>query len=151
MHWRRKWQPTPVFLPGESQGRGSLVRLFAEAAAVLQGFQTQVLGFIDEGEAAMLGRSQGDLRRQEEQRSRLSRARHNLSQVPEADSVSSLPSPEVAPSPRATPATSQGTRFPLVQTSSAHLSGVPSGGAQEGRGPIASRRQAVLSLSPPCP
>ena len=22
---RRKWQPTPVFLPGESQGRGSLV------------------------------------------------------------------------------------------------------------------------------
>ena len=25
MHWRRKWQPTPEFLPGESQGRGSLV------------------------------------------------------------------------------------------------------------------------------
>ena len=25
MHWRRKWQATPVFLPGESQGRGSLV------------------------------------------------------------------------------------------------------------------------------
>ena len=25
MYWRRKWQPTPVFLPGESQGRGSLV------------------------------------------------------------------------------------------------------------------------------
>ena len=25
MHWRRKWQPTPVFLPGESQGGGSLV------------------------------------------------------------------------------------------------------------------------------
>ena len=25
MHWRRKWHPTPVFLPGESQGRGSLV------------------------------------------------------------------------------------------------------------------------------
>ena len=25
MHWRRKWQPIPVFLPGESQGRGSLV------------------------------------------------------------------------------------------------------------------------------
>ena len=23
MHWRRKWQPTPVFLPGESQGRWS--------------------------------------------------------------------------------------------------------------------------------
>ena len=25
MHWRRKWHPTPVFLPGESQGRWSLV------------------------------------------------------------------------------------------------------------------------------
>ena len=25
MHWRRKWQPTPLFLPGESQGQGSLV------------------------------------------------------------------------------------------------------------------------------
>ena len=23
--WRRKWQPTPMFLPGEYQGRGSLV------------------------------------------------------------------------------------------------------------------------------
>ena len=25
MHWKRKWQPTPVFLPGESQGWGSIV------------------------------------------------------------------------------------------------------------------------------
>ena len=25
MHWRRKWQPPPVFLPGESQGWGNLV------------------------------------------------------------------------------------------------------------------------------
>ena len=25
IHWRRKWQPTPVFLPGEFQGWGSLV------------------------------------------------------------------------------------------------------------------------------
>ena len=25
MHWSRKWQSTPVFLPGESQGQGSLV------------------------------------------------------------------------------------------------------------------------------
>ena len=23
MHWRRKWQPTPLFLPGESQGGGA--------------------------------------------------------------------------------------------------------------------------------
>ena len=25
MHWRRKWQPAPMFLPGESQRQGSLV------------------------------------------------------------------------------------------------------------------------------
>ena len=25
LHWRRKWQPAPEFLPGESQGQGSLV------------------------------------------------------------------------------------------------------------------------------
>ena len=25
IHWRRKWQPTAVFLSGESQGQGSLV------------------------------------------------------------------------------------------------------------------------------
>ena len=25
MHWRRKWEPTPVFLPGESQGQESRV------------------------------------------------------------------------------------------------------------------------------
>ena len=25
MHWRRKWKSTPVFLPGEFQGWGSLV------------------------------------------------------------------------------------------------------------------------------
>ena len=31
MHWRRKWQPTPVFLSGESQGRGSLVVVYGVA------------------------------------------------------------------------------------------------------------------------
>ena len=25
IYWRIKWQPTPVFLPAESQGRGILV------------------------------------------------------------------------------------------------------------------------------
>ena len=36
MHWRRKWQPTPVFLPGESQGQGSLVgcRLWGRTESV---------------------------------------------------------------------------------------------------------------------
>ena len=25
MYWRRKWQPTPVFLPGESQGQRNVM------------------------------------------------------------------------------------------------------------------------------
>ena len=39
MHWRRKWQPTQVFLPGESQGRGSLVgcRLWGRTESI-EGF-----------------------------------------------------------------------------------------------------------------
>ena len=36
MHWRRKWQPTPVFLPGESQGRGSLVYGVAQSRTWLK-------------------------------------------------------------------------------------------------------------------
>ena len=48
MHWKRKWQPIPVFLDGESQGWGSLVgcRLWghrvghdwSDLAAVAEGF-----------------------------------------------------------------------------------------------------------------
>ena len=36
--WRRKWQSTPVFLPGESLGRGSLVgcRLWAQSLTQLK-------------------------------------------------------------------------------------------------------------------
>ena len=34
MHWRRKWQPTIVFLPEESQGQGSLVGERARRAAL---------------------------------------------------------------------------------------------------------------------
>ena len=60
MHWRRKWQPTAVFLPGESQGRGSLVhrlpsmgshrvghdwRNLAVAAAVQS--RSQSIGFLE--------------------------------------------------------------------------------------------------------
>ena len=54
MHWRRKWQPTPVFLPGESQVRGSLVscRLWGRAeldrteATQQQQQQQQLLSYI---------------------------------------------------------------------------------------------------------
>ena len=46
LHWRRKWQPTPVFLPGEPQGWGRLVGSnrvghdLAAAAAGAQKFQS---------------------------------------------------------------------------------------------------------------
>ena len=47
--WRRKWQPTPVFLPGESQGRGSVVgcRLWgrAESATTEETQQQQQQAF----------------------------------------------------------------------------------------------------------
>ena len=36
MHWRWKWQPTPVFLPGESQGRGAAVYAVAQSRTRLK-------------------------------------------------------------------------------------------------------------------
>ena len=39
--WRRKWQPTPVFLPGESRGRRSLVGYSPQVAKS----QTQLSDF----------------------------------------------------------------------------------------------------------
>ena len=40
--FERKWQPTPVFLPGESQGRRSLVgcRLWGAVSGICGFFQT---------------------------------------------------------------------------------------------------------------
>ena len=42
MHWRRKWQPTPVLLPGESQGWGhtelDTTEVTAAAASYCWGF-----------------------------------------------------------------------------------------------------------------
>ena len=38
MHWRRKWQPTPVFLPGESQGEEAWL---AAVYGVAQGQTTE--------------------------------------------------------------------------------------------------------------
>ncbi|XP_027728789.1 E3 ubiquitin-protein ligase TRIM47 isoform X1 [Vombatus ursinus] len=70
--------------------REKVSQLFIEAIGALQGFQSEVMGFIAEGEAAMLSRAQGELRQQEEQRARLSSARQNLSQGPDIDSISFL-------------------------------------------------------------
>src|SRR5574337_278188 len=47
MHWRRKWQPTLVFLPGESQGWGSLVGCclwVAQSRTRLKGLSLSCIG-----------------------------------------------------------------------------------------------------------
>ena len=74
MHWRRQWQPTPVFLPGESQGRGSLVVCclwghtvghdwsgLAVAACVL-GFRLHIYGLLLLVEYSFLGNSATNLK-----------------------------------------------------------------------------------------
>ena len=42
--WRRKWQPTSVFLPGESQGRRSLVgcRLWGRSSSGKEAWRAAV-------------------------------------------------------------------------------------------------------------
>ena len=53
MQWRRKWQPTPVFLPGESQGQRSLVgchlwgRTESDMTKVTQQQQQQAFDCVD--------------------------------------------------------------------------------------------------------
>ena len=55
MHWRRKWQPIPVFFPGESQRQGSLVgcRLWghteSDTTEVMQQTQQKGLQFLLKG------------------------------------------------------------------------------------------------------
>ena len=49
MHWRRKWQPTPVALPGESKGWGSLVAAIygvAQSGTRLQEVRSRTLRFL---------------------------------------------------------------------------------------------------------
>ena len=49
MHWRRKWQRTPVFLPGESQGRVSLVGCHLWGCKETDTTEQLSLHFITEG------------------------------------------------------------------------------------------------------
>ena len=42
MPWRRRWQPTPVFLPGESQGQRTLVDYSPMSQMWLKWFKTRV-------------------------------------------------------------------------------------------------------------
>ena len=48
LHWRRKWQPTPVFLPGESQGQGSLVAAVYGVAQSRTRLKRLSIAFIDD-------------------------------------------------------------------------------------------------------
>ena len=63
MHWRWKWQPTPVFLPGESQGQGSLVgcrfwgRTELDTTEVTQQQQQQqgaVISYLSKGHSPLI-------------------------------------------------------------------------------------------------
>ena len=44
MHWRRKWQSTPMFLPGESQGQGSLVGCQAPGGSLVRPHRPRLWG-----------------------------------------------------------------------------------------------------------
>ena len=63
MNWRRKWQPTPVFLPGESQGPSSLVgcHLMGRKATIPYGLYV-CHGFISANLAKQTGFSEEDLK-----------------------------------------------------------------------------------------
>ena len=58
-HWRRKWQPTPVFLPGESQGPGS--RRITQSRTRMQWFSsTSSLYLFHWGKSAYLRAIKGE-------------------------------------------------------------------------------------------
>ena len=65
MQWRRKWQPTPVFLSGECQGQGSLVgcrlwgRIESDTTEVTQ--QQQQTTELAGGEGTNQGQRQGNI------------------------------------------------------------------------------------------
>ncbi|XP_015269974.1 PREDICTED: tripartite motif-containing protein 47 isoform X2 [Gekko japonicus] len=63
---------------------------FAETARVLAAFQKEVLGFIEDGERAILGEAKEELRQKEEKRTQLIEYRQNLETVPSTDTISFL-------------------------------------------------------------
>ncbi|XP_060127820.1 E3 ubiquitin-protein ligase TRIM47 [Zootoca vivipara] len=65
-------------------------KLFAETARVLAAFQKEVLGFIEDGERAMLIGAAEELRQKEERRDTLTEHKRNLEKVPSTDTISFL-------------------------------------------------------------
>lgn len=65
-------------------------KLFAETARILATFQKEVLGFIEDGERAMLNETEEELRQKEERRALLTECWQNLEKVPSTDTISFL-------------------------------------------------------------
>ena len=64
--WRRKWQPTPVFLPRKTHGQGSLVGYIvhglAKSQAILSNYTTTtniISKYLPEGKRSEGGREKG--------------------------------------------------------------------------------------------
>ncbi|XP_062830059.1 E3 ubiquitin-protein ligase TRIM47 [Anolis carolinensis] len=65
-------------------------KLFVETARVLAAFQKEVLGFIDDGERAMLSAAEEELGQKEERHAMLNECRQNLEKVSSTDTISFL-------------------------------------------------------------
>ncbi|XP_067319899.1 E3 ubiquitin-protein ligase TRIM47 [Anolis sagrei] len=65
-------------------------KLFVETARVLAAFQKEVLGFIDDGERAMLSAAEEELRQKEERHAMLNECWQNLEKVNSTDTISFL-------------------------------------------------------------
>ncbi|KAF7249175.1 E3 ubiquitin-protein ligase TRIM47 [Varanus komodoensis] len=67
-----------------------VTKLFAETTSSLAAFQKKVLGFIEDGERAMLSGAEDELRNKEERHALLNECRQNLEKVPSTDTISFL-------------------------------------------------------------
>ncbi|XP_075296857.1 E3 ubiquitin-protein ligase TRIM47 isoform X2 [Opisthocomus hoazin] len=67
--------------------REAVEKLFAEASQVLETFQKEVAGFIEDEERSMLGEAEADLRWKERRRAKLAQCKQNLENVPSTDTI----------------------------------------------------------------
>ncbi|KAJ7316039.1 hypothetical protein JRQ81_002201 [Phrynocephalus forsythii] len=65
-------------------------KLFAETAQVLAAFRKEVLGFVEDGERAILNGVEEELRQKEERRATLAKCRQNLEKVSSTNTISFL-------------------------------------------------------------
>ncbi|NXS57974.1 TRI47 protein, partial [Brachypteracias leptosomus] len=67
--------------------RERVKKLFSEASEVLETFQKEVTGFIEDRERSMLGEAEADLRWKEERRAELAQCKQNLENVPSTNTI----------------------------------------------------------------